>query len=454
MKRKISLLIILLCVAGAASAQKKWTLRECIDHAIANNVEIKQIELAVEGSELDLNTSRNSRLPDLDVSVGQNFNFGQSPVRTFDQTTNTWTDVYQDTQTSTTNFSVTSSVPIFAGMRITNQIKSDEFSLKAATENLKKARENLEIQVTSLYLESLFKKEIAHTYVQQAELTRQEVVRTEALVESGKAPRSQYYDIKAQLADDETNVVTSENDFRLALLNLAQALNIIDPDGFDIVEPNPDRAQVDDGSLDMAPEDIYQIAVENKPHVAEALYKLESSRMDEKVVRAAMWPTLNLGMGYSNNYYHVFSSSSNLGFGSQVRKQGNESIGLSLNIPIFNRMATRNKVRAARLAITDRELELASVKLEISKQVRQAHQSAIAAQAKLVSSTHALEAAREAYSYAQERYGVGKLTVFELNDAQTKLLKSRSAQLQAKYDFLFRTKILDFYRGVHIDIRY
>jgi outer membrane protein len=425
-----------------AQGTGRWTLRQCVDYAVENNIDLRQQLLKVKNAEIDLSTTKNSRLPDLTASVGQDFSFGRSTLG--DNTS-------QSVNSTRTSFGVSSSTPIFTGFRIPNQTKADQLTLFSVTEGLKKAKENLELQVVSLYLDVLFKKEILKAYQEQVEYSYQQVERTKILFESGKIPASQLYDINAQLAKDELNVTMAVNDLDLSLLNLSQALNLPQTENFDIEEPNLGDVIYNNISSVIPPDQVYNLALGIKPHVKEAEYKLQSSEKLLKVAQSGYWPTLSLGLGYSTSYRTV-SGQDTPSFGKQIKDYGSEYISLSLSIPIFNRFQTRNQVRSARLNIENETLALDNVKLALYKEIQQAYQSATAAQAKYSSTAKAYDAADESFKYAQERYEIGKSTVFEFNEAKTKLLTSRSEQIQAKYDFLFRSKILDFYQGKPIDI--
>lgn len=436
--------MLAVALAVSVNAQQKWSLRQCIDHAIEHNIELKQQRIKVENAEVDLSTSKNSRLPNLNASVSPEVGFGRTPIN--DNTSIT----YESLTTFRSSFGVSSSTPLFTGFRISNEIKKKEFDLLSATANLSKARENMELQVASLYLDVLFKKEILKVYKDQYDLTTKQVERTLALVEAGKVPRSQEYDIVSQQAKDELNIIIAQNDLDITLLNLSQALNLQENEGFDIIEPSIDKDEIEENKNSIIlPSEIYNIALGIKPHIKVAEYDLESSKKNLGIAKAAYFPTINLNMGYGTS----FNNKAQGNFKYQFKNQGNEYIGLSLNIPLFNRFQTRNNVRAARLNIENYELALDNVKLTLYKEIQQAYQSAVAAQAKFTSTEKAFFAAEESYKYAEQRYEIGKSSVFEFNEAQTKLLTSKSEQIQAKYDFLFRAKILDFYRGAEIDIR-
>lgn len=446
MKRNLVLIgVILFSCVGFA--QTKWRLRDCIEYAINHNIEIKQQALAVDSSQIRLDTDKKGRLPDLNMEVGQSFQFSGSPVAQ--------KGLLTTNKVSSTTMSVYSTIPIFTGFRISNQIRSSELKLLASVENLKKAKENLELYITSLYLDALFKKEIVRIYNEQLKLTEIQVNRTEVLVNSGTIPESQLYDIKAQLARNELSLISAENELTLSLLYLSQALNLQEVDDFDIVEPNMEGDIVEQNahSLSYTPMQIYEVALGVKPHVKEAEYWLASSQRDIKIAQSLNWPTLSLGLSASNSYNYLYKRNlRNDGFFDQMEDNRREVIGLTLTVPIFNRGKVQHKIKMARLSRSLRELELDNVKLNLYKEIQEAYSGAMSSKAKYTSTIKAYQAAQESFIYAEFRYDVGKLTVFEYNEVQTKLLSSKSEQIQAKYDLLFRAKILDFYRGLSISI--
>lgn len=442
--KKIILTIALFITFVSVHAQEKWTLRQCIDYAIKNNIEIRQQELNVKNEEISLSTAKNSRLPDLNASANHSYNFGRSQSYA--------TGVYEDNTASSTSFGISTSMPLFTGFRINNEIKARKLNLQAATENLNKVKDNMQLQVASYFLDALFQKEILKVYQEQVDLTIKQLEKTESLVESGKVPQSQLYDVKAQLAKDELNVTTASNSLAQSLLNLAQVLNLQNTEQFDIAEPMIDDIQSNISSI-LPVNQIYETSLAVKPHVKEAEHQLEGSKYNLKVAQSGYWPKLSLGASYNNGFNHSYTSGiANHSISRQFRNNGREAIGLSLSIPIFNRFETRNQVRSARLNIENQHLVLENVKLALYKEIQQAYQNAIAAQAKYTATEKAYSAAEESFRYAEERYNVGKSTVFEFAEAKTKVISSKSDQLQAKYDFIFRAKILDFYNGKEIDI--
>jgi outer membrane protein len=441
---RLCLSLCLLCWSLQAKAQtKQWTLEECIRHAIENNIDLKLRTQEQATREIELNTSRHSWLPDLNAGIGQNFDFGRSPSKD---------DVIVDRNSASSSASLQLSMPVFDGMRIPNDIAARRLNLLAATEALNKAKEDLAVGVASYFLQALYNKEILTIAELQVALISEQAKKTEALVAAGKVPASQLYDIRAQQAKDEVTLTEARNNVSLALLDLAQSLEL-ERLGihFDIAVPDiKDVVEEYTGSI-VPPDHVYQNAVAIKPQIREQEYLLESQRKMLKVAQSGYYPKLNLNASYSNGYYHYSDSGTdnavNPGFGDQWRQNERKTVGLSLSIPIFNRFEVRNSVRSARVAIINRELMMENSKKTLYKEIQQAYHNATAAQEKYVSSGKSVEASKLAFTYAEERYGAGKSTVFEYNESKTKYAQSLSEQAQAKYEFIFRTKILDFYNG-------
>lgn len=418
-----------------------WSLRQCIDYALEHNLQIKQKQVQQEEAGIQVNTAKMSRLPNLNAGVDQNWSFGRS--------NQTLTGIYEDQQNSSTGVGLSSAMPVFTGFRISNEIKQKELNLEAATHSLNKAKEDLSLSVASLYLQVLFNQELLKVREDQWNLSLQQVDKTQQLVEAGKVALSQLYDIKAQAAAQESNKTQAANNLQLSLLDLVQNLELTSLEGFTIQEPDTKVWMENSlGSL-LPPDDIYRNALLFKSDVKEQESLLTGSRYGLKIAKAGYYPTLNLSLRYSNSYFYRYGED-NKAFSEQIKNNAGQSIGLSLSIPIFNRFQVRNQVRSARLNILNQELSLENTKKGLYKEIQTAYYNAVGAQQKYKSATQAEEAASQSFQYALDRYESGKMTVFELNEAQSKHTQSRSEQIQAKYDYLFRCKILDFYNGVEI----
>ena len=422
-------------------AQQAWTLKKCIDYAIEHNLTIKQQEASAEQSKIELSTAKNSRLPDLNGSASHSFSFGRSL-----QADNT----YNSINTQNTGFSLSTSVPLFTGLQIPNNIALSKLNLQAALEDLNAAKENVSIQVASSYLQVLFNDELARVAHEQVDLSREMLVQREAYFRNGKASESELYEAKSRVAQDELSAVQADNDYQLALLDLSQLLELPSPDGFAIVSPQTDA--VENLGTPLPPAEIYADALLIKPVIKAAQYRLEGAQKSIRISQSAYYPQLRLGAGLSTNYYKM-SGMDNAGFGSQLRDNFSQYVGLTLSIPIFNRLATRNRVRSARIQQTTLGWQLEDSKKTLYKEIQQAYYNTLSAQTQYTSSRTAAEAAKASFDLMKERYLNGKANATEFNESRTAWMRAVSDQLQAKYNYIFRFKILDFYRGVPLELK-
>ena len=433
--------------ANAQEQTAPWSLEACINYAYANNLQLKQKMEEQEARKVELHTSKHSWLPAVNANMGQSFQFGRSTSKS---------GVIVDQNAANTTFNINLDMPIFDGFKIPNDIAARKLDLQAAIESLNKAKEDLAVNIASYYLQVLYSKELQRVAQLQVDLDREQVNKTEAMVNAGKVPLSQLYDIKAQLARDEVTLTEATNNVQLALLDLAQSLELERSDrSFDVVTPQITDAVAENMSSILPPETIFDQAVTFKPQIKEQEYLLESQKRMLKVAQAGYYPKLNFGASYSNGYYHTSMGgefADTRSFGDQLKQNGQKIVGFSLSIPLFNRFQVRNSVRSARIGINNQQLLLENSKKTLYKEIQQAYYNATAAQEKYTASDKSVASSREAFSYAQARYEAGKSTVFEFNEAKTKYAQSLAEQAQAKFDFIFRAKILDFYRGTPLKL--
>lgn len=441
--------IICCCVTAAlilpASAQpRQWSLRECCDYAVANNISIKQQENQRRQQEIQLSTSKNSRLPDLSGSVGQNFSFGRG--LTADNT-------YSNTNTSSTSFSLGASVPIFTGFQIPNQIKLDQLNLEAATADLEKAKNDIRMQVAQAYVQILYDMEMADVAHRQIEIDSMQVARLQAFVKNGKAAEAELSQQKATLANSHLTATQADNSTRLALLTLTQLLELSSPEGFTIVRPNLDNL----GDLDNlgalgnpgplpTPDQIYAEALGIKPEITAQMLRLKGTEHSIKIAQAGNYPTLSLSGGMGTNYYTTSGFKSD-GFGSQLKNNFSQYIGLNLNVPIFNRFQTRNNIRNARITQENQQLALENTKKTLYQDIQKVYYNALNAQAKEKASQQAVATANDAFHLTQAKYENGKATITEFNESKNNYLKAESDLVQARYENIYQQALIAFYRG-------
>lgn len=442
MKKNIILTSALMLLFTAnATAQEKWDLEKCITHAIENNLSIKQQEASKEQSAVELSTAKWSRLPDLNGSTSHSFNFGRSI-----QADNT----YKSLNTQNTAFNLNTSIPLFTGLKITNSISLAKLNLQAATEDLNKAKEDISIQVASAYLQVLFNEELAQVAHLQVELSNEMLAQKEAYFKTGKASEAEWLEAKSRVAQDQLSAVQADNNYQLALLDLSQLLELPSPDNFAIVSPKADMDEYM-GSI-TSPADIYNQAIMFKPSIKAAQYRLEGAAKSIKIAQSAYYPQLSFGAGLSTNYYKV-AGMKNPVFGSQLKDNFSQYFGFQLTIPIFNRFSTRNQVRNARIQQNTLNWQLEDSKKALYKEIQQAYYNALGAESRYESSLTADEAAEASFNLMKEKYAEGKANATEYNESRTSWMKAISEKLQAKYDYIFRTKILDFYKGVPLTLK-
>ncbi len=437
--KKLVLSVCLIMASGLSiQAQNAWSLQQCIEHAITHNLSIKQKEAARDQSAVELNTAQWSRLPNLNGNVGQSFNFGRAI-----QADNT----YGNRNTRNTNFSVGTSIPLFTGMQIPNSIALSKLNLKAATEDLNKAKEDISIQVASYYLQVLFNEELVKIAQRQVELSQEQLDRKVTFFKNGKASEAEVYEAKSRVAQDEYSLVQAQNNHQLALLDLSQLLELPTPENFQIETPNVEAFST---QLSL-PDEVYAQALLNKPAIKAAQYRLEGAAKSIRIAQSAWYPQLSFGAGIGTNYYSI-TGIENASFGSQWHQNMNKYLQFSLSIPLFNRFATRNRVKSARIQRNALAWQLEESKKALYKEIQQAYYNARAAESQYQSSQTASQSAEASFKLMSEKYANGKATATEYNEMRATWMKALSEQVQARYDYLFRSKILEFYQGKQLTL--
>lgn len=424
-----------LAICFSANAQERMTLHDCVQFAIDHNISIEQRKLQTQNAEIALNTSKSSRLPAVTASLGQSFGFGRSTSRdgsTVDQTS------------ANTSFNIGAQMPIFTGFRIPNQIKADEYSLKAATENLEKAKRDITVLVASYYLQALYYKGLTEIQTRQLELDRDALTKAQALYDAGRKPESEVAAAAAQVAMSEHSLTEAQGNELLARLDLIQLLNMnCDADKFYVVELDTTSLM---GDMPL-PEAVFSYAVETHPAIMAAKYNLETSKHQLNVAKSSLMPSLSLSASYSNSYFHLYDSDFNSSFGKQLDLNGSEYVGLSLSIPIFSRFASRNSVRQAKLSVQNYNWALEEARQSLNKEIQQAYWNAAKARDNYFSAQKAAESTTIAYRYEADRYAAGRSTTYDLQSVRTRLEKALHDEIQSKYEYLIRVKILEFYNG-------
>lgn len=432
------MMLTMLAGGDALAQQSAWSLRQCCDYAIEHNISIKQQQNQCRQRELDLSTAKNSRLPDLNGSLSQNFSFGRGL---------TSQNTYTNTNTSSTSLQLGTSIPLFTGFEIPNQIKLNQLNLEAATADLEKAKNDIRMQVAQAYVQILYDMEMADVAHRQVAIDSAQVVRLQAFVKNGKASGAELSQQKATMAHSRLTATQADNNLKLSILSLSQLLELPSPDGFSVVRPSlesVDNLMAQDHLT--TPDQIYAEALGIKPEILSQQLKLKGTAHQIKIAQAGNYPTLSLSGGLGTNYYKT-SGFKGDGFGKQLENNFSQYIGLSMSIPIFNRFQTRNRIRSARIDQANQQLQLDNTKKALYKEIQQVYYNAQNAQSKTQSSAEAVQSSKDAFQLTQAKYENGKSTITEFNEAKNNYLKSESDLVQARYENLYQHALLEFYRG-------
>jgi len=445
MIRTIFTITYLLFVALFATlhAQEVWSLQKCINYALDNNIKIKQGVISTQYQQNQLKQSQNSRLPNLNGQVSQNLNFGRS--LTYDNT-------YKDINSAESDFGLSTSVPVFQGLQITNNIAKLKLDFQASVEDLAKAKSDISVNIASTYLSILFAKDLVKVSEDQLKVTNLQIQQINEKVEAGSLARGSLLEIQAQAAGEDLNLVNAKNQLQLAKLQLTQLLEIPLKDDFDVEVPTlPEvSAQV---SI-VTSNEVYKSALMSRPEIKGADLRFQSSKYQLKIAQGVLYPTVslyaNLYDSYNNKYTDI--KGNYIAFSDQLRNNQRKGIGAQMNIPIFSRFANKIQIDNARLQVMNTGLELESTKKLLRADIETAQTNAVASLNRFISNQKAVSSMKEAFRYSEEKFSVGLVNAVDYNTAKTKLSKAESDLIQAKYEFIFRTKILDFYRGLPITL--
>ncbi|MDY9917313.1 MAG: TolC family protein [Proteiniphilum sp.] len=414
-----------------AAAQQKYTLLECIDIALENNRNIKQQEIGRQQREIAYSQARADLLPNLNASAGQNFVFGRSIGLD---------NVYENTNSSQTSFSIGGDITLFDGLRMKHNIDARKADMQASEADLEKMRDDVVMSVSTAFLQALLNRELLQIAENQIETTQANLQRRSELVKSGKMAQGELYELEAQLAKEELNRVQAESNLKLALLDLAQIMELEEFNNFDITAP-PAETLINEATL-LQSEAVYESALVNRPEIRGMRYRLESSEKELLMAKAQYYPSLSFGVNMGTGYYRM-SGRDNTSFSSQLRNNMSNSLGFSLRIPIFNRFQIRNSVHSAELAIANTQLEMDKTKVELRKRIEQAYYNATGAKSRWDAARKSIEASRESYRFAEEKYESGRANSYELFLAKNNLTQVLGEEAQAKYEYAFRLKILE-----------
>jgi outer membrane protein len=471
-RKTIILTNLVLCAAGMVFAQQPWSLEDCIQYAMENNIQIKQTVLNTEYNENLLKQSRLSQIPNLNASTNYTYSWG----RALDQTTYQFT---QDQKINSLSLGVNSSMYLFNGFQKRNTILQNQLDLMASYEDVEKIKNDISLNIAAAYLSILFNKELLAVAHSQLEITGQQVERTRKMVDAGSLARGSFLEIQAQYASEELNLINAENQLNLSLLNLQQILDLPVDTAFDVSVP--ELPEPEDTMIVINATEVYRIAEQEMPEIRSAELSVESSEKGLKIAESGRYPSLRFSANYSSGYsdirqkvVEVNTTQLPVGettggeavlsyptdipvygkypFFEQVRDNLSAGVGVGLSIPIFNGWEVNTNVANARIALENARLELQSRKNTLYANIQQAYADALAALKKFTASEQALISMQESFKYTEKKFEVGLVNTVDYNASKNQLTATQSDLLQAKYDFIFKTKILKFYKGEPITL--
>ena len=444
--RKLTLSLLFTFSIIVLHAQEKWSLEKCIDYALTNNIQIKQRTLTIESSSTDILQSQLNLLPDLNGFANHGYNFGSSVDR--------YTNKFATQRVQSDNFNLSSSLTLFGGFQKINQIRQNKLILQAGHYDLDKFMDDISLTIATSYLQILFYQETLKNAESQLGITVQQVDRMKKMVDAGAAAQGDYYNLEAQRATEEFLQVDAQNNLDLAYLTLTQLLDLPSAENFAIEVPA--LSVQGKPALVGNADEIFLFATQNQPNIKSAELKLQSSNFNISRARGAMMPALSLsgswGTGYSSALKDLITQIETP-WKNQLSENNNKSISLNLSVPIFNGWQGRTAVTKAQIGVKSAEYDLELSKLNLRKTIQQAYADALGSLKKYNSANTKVSASKESFKYSDERFTVGMLNSVDYNNAKKDLEKAESDLLQAKFEYIFKATVLDFYMGKPLTLK-
>lgn len=472
--RRIILIALIAAFVPTLKAQQVWSLEKCIQHALTNNLQLKQQQLLVKAAKVDLQQSKLDLLPGVTANASHAYNYGQTIDR--------YTNEFATSRVQSNNFYLQGGLTIFNGFQKLNGIKQAQLDLMASMKDAEKYSNDLSLNIATFYMQVLFYKELVNIRTNQLEITRQQMDRMKKLVDAGTMAAGESFIIEAQLATEESALIQARNSLDISMLTLTQLLDLPSTEGFDIEVP--DLAVEDQPALVGNPDDVYKIAVNNMPEIKAAQLREQASERQFQRARGMQSPSLALsgswGTGYSgasqivdqsvpeevqigytryqgetlNVYSQILSSTFKpKPWGDQIEDNNNQTIGLYLTIPILNGWQTRSAISKSKIALESSRMDVEVANLQLRKTIFTAWTDARASLKNYDAAKKKINATRESFRYAEQKFNVGIMNSVDYNNSKKDMTNAESELLQSKYDYIFKSTVLDFYMGKEISLK-
>jgi outer membrane protein len=429
------IVFFLLLIGFQLSAQnKKWTLEECVDYAIKNNISIKQSELDLKTSDVEKLEAIGGFLPSLNGNANYSINTGAS--------INPVTNQFQNQTFKSFSASANSNIMLFNGLANWKTLQRSKLNQIANTYRLDKMKDDIALSIANSYLQILFNKEQLKVQKNQNLVTKENIKRTQELIEAGSLPAGDIYELQATDATQEQQIISTENALLISKVALCQTLLLEDYATFDISDEVIDLPM--SNITNETQEAILAKAKESVKDVKIALSNVDVAKKDVAISRSSYLPTLTGFVGYNTRW----SESTPFNFADQLSLFDGTAVGLQLSVPILNGFATRGRVQRAKINQERSEFQLKQAELDLERNVYQAYNDVINAKKSFEAAQKTLEARKQSFNFSKERYEVGLMNSFDFSQSTIAYENAQSEVLRTKYDYIFRTKILEFYFGI------
>lgn len=422
--------LVCACTAAALVAQARtWTLEECVAYAVANNLSVAAQEARLQSASLDSIEALDAFLPSVDATGSQSFNFGRGL---------TAENTYANRNTSSTSWGLGMSLPLFQGTRALRRVELSKLSLKQMLYERNATRDDIALNVISQYLQVLYNTEVVKTATIQRSYSAYEVERQRTLAKAGKIAEADVYDAEAQLAQDDLQLVSAQDDRRIALVNLANLLQLKSIDDMDV-------APIDSAMPPLpGPDQIYDLAMNVNNGILGARQNMLVADKNIQLARAAYYPTLSMNAGLGSSFYTV-SGMPRETFAQQMRHNMSTYVGFSLRIPIFDAFSARNGIRKAKVQRYSAQIELDRRESELYKTIQLAYYQAKGARERSETADTTLIITERSFEAVREKYNLGRATPVEFEQAKNKLFRTQVSRIQSRYEYMLRHRILEFY---------
>ena len=463
--KKLVFLSSMLFAGLTFQAQSGWDLQQCIDYAIKHNIGLKQSSLNNEMNKNNLRQSKASMLP--------NLNLGSNHVQNVGQTIDRFTNQFADSKVLSQSFFLNSSFTLWSGLSQINNMKASEYTYLSGIENQKQQEYDLSLNIANAYINVIFTEELSGIAQNQYDITKEQFERTKKMVDAGALAKSNEYDIKAQLANEELNLTTAENNYQLAMLTLVQLMNLDSVVNFSVVRPRIDIEG--EQQLPYNVLELYETSLKNQPQIKSSEYSIKSAEKNLAANKGRISPSITFNastgtgtsglaeevtsttlvktpIGYTDDNSIVYAQTPSyvtqpMPFSQQFSNNFNRSAGITISFPLFNGLSTHTSIKNAEINVQNSRFSQDLAKQTLYKTITQAYANAKAALNKYTASKASAEAAAESFKYAKQKYEAGAISAYDYSSAKNRLSAAESTMVQSKFDYVFKLKVLDYYQG-------